>query len=61
MRIAVMAAGAVGGYFGARMATAGHDVIFIARGANLQMIKTKGLRVESVLGGHSPTKSGCHR
>ncbi len=50
MRIAVMAAGAVGGYFGARMATAGHDVFFIARGANLQTIKTKGLKVESVLG-----------
>ena len=33
MRIAVMAAGAVGGYFGGRMAAAGHDVAFIARGA----------------------------
>ena len=32
MRIAVMAAGAVGGYFGGRMAAAGHDVVFIARG-----------------------------
>jgi hypothetical protein len=34
MRIAVMAAGAVGGYFGARMAAAGHDVTFVARGAH---------------------------
>jgi 2-dehydropantoate 2-reductase len=50
MRIAVMAAGAVGGYFGARLAAAGHDVFFIARGANLEAIKTNGLRVESVLG-----------
>jgi 2-dehydropantoate 2-reductase len=50
MRIAVMAAGAVGGYFGARMAAAGHDVFFIARGANLEAIKTQGLRVESPLG-----------
>lgn len=50
MRIAVMAAGAVGGYFGARMAAAGHDVYFVARGANLEAIKSKGLRVESLLG-----------
>jgi ketopantoate reductase len=32
MRVAVMAAGAVGGYFGGRVAAAGHDVAFIARG-----------------------------
>jgi 2-dehydropantoate 2-reductase len=50
LRIAVMAAGALGGYFGARMAAAGHDVSFIARGANLEAIRTNGLRVESVLG-----------
>src|SRR5262249_409381 len=34
LRVAVMAAGAVGGYFGGRMAAAGHDVAFIARGAH---------------------------
>ena len=50
MRIAVMAAGALGGYFGARMAAAGHDVFFIARGANLEAIRTNGLKVESVHG-----------
>ena len=50
MRIAAMAAGAVGGYFGARMADAGHDVFFIARGANLAAIKANGLRIESVHG-----------
>lgn len=50
MRIAVMAAGAVGGYFGARMAAAGHDVFFIARGAHLEAIKKDGLRIESVHG-----------
>ncbi|HEX3441563.1 MAG TPA: 2-dehydropantoate 2-reductase [Pseudolabrys sp.] len=50
MRIAVMAAGAVGGYFGARMAAAGHDVFFIARGANLEAIKKNGLSIESVHG-----------
>jgi len=45
-----MAAGAVGGYFGARLAAAGHDVSFIARGAHLSAIQTRGLRVESPLG-----------
>ena len=47
MRIAAMAAGAVGGYFGARLAAAGHDVFFIARGANLAAIKANGLKLES--------------
>ena len=50
MRIAVMATGAVGGYFGARLAAAGHDVHFVARGTNLDAIRTTGLKVESVLG-----------
>ena len=50
MRIAVMATGAVGGYFGARMAAAGHDVFFVARGANLEAIRSKGLRLDSVHG-----------
>lgn len=50
MRIAVMAAGAVGGYFGARMAAAGHDVAFIARGAHRDAIRANGLFVESPLG-----------
>lgn len=50
MRVAVMATGAVGGYFGARLGAAGHDVNFVARGANLDAIRTKGLKVQSVLG-----------
>ncbi len=50
MRIAAMAAGAVGGYFGARMADAGHDVFFIARGPHLAAIKKNGLKIESVHG-----------
>ncbi len=50
MRIAAMAAGAVGGYFGARLAAAGHDVLFIARGANLAALQSNGLRIESVHG-----------
>jgi 2-dehydropantoate 2-reductase len=50
MRIAIMAAGAVGAYFGARMADAGHDVHFIARGAHLDAIRKNGLKVDSALG-----------
>jgi 2-dehydropantoate 2-reductase len=45
-----MAAGAVGGYFGARMAAAGHDVHFIARGAHLDAIRKGGLVIESTAG-----------
>jgi 2-dehydropantoate 2-reductase len=50
MRIAIMAAGAVGGYFGARLAAGGHDVAFIARGTQLEALRTRGLRIESPLG-----------
>jgi 2-dehydropantoate 2-reductase len=45
-----MAAGAVGGYFGARIAAAGHDVAFIARGAHCDAIHQNGLTIESALG-----------
>ena len=45
-----MAAGAVGGYFGARLAAAGHDVAFIARGAHRDALRREGLRIESALG-----------
>ena len=50
MRIAIMAAGAVGGYFGGRMAAAGHDVAFIARGPHRDAIRRDGLKIESALG-----------
>ncbi len=50
MRIAVFGAGAVGGYFGGRLAAAGEDVVFIARGAHLDAIRQNGLFVESPLG-----------
>ena len=50
MRIAVYGSGAVGGYFGARLAAAGHDVTFIARGAHLEEIKKNGLRLSSING-----------
>ncbi len=50
MRIAVIGAGAIGGYFGARLADAGEDVHFVARGETLRVLAERGLRVESPLG-----------
>jgi 2-dehydropantoate 2-reductase len=50
MQIAVMGAGGVGGYFGGRLAQAGHDVSFVARGAHLAAMKARGLTLKSPLG-----------
>jgi len=50
MRIAVFGTGGVGGYFGGRLAQAGEDVVFIARGRHLEAMRRDGLRVESVDG-----------
>lgn len=50
MRIAVFGAGGVGGYFGGRLAQAGEDAVFIARGDHLKAILKHGLRVDSVKG-----------
>jgi 2-dehydropantoate 2-reductase len=50
MRIAIFGTGGVGGYFGGRLAQAGEDVTFIARGAHLRAIREKGLQVDSLDG-----------
>lgn len=50
MRITIMGTGGVGGYFGARLANAGQDVTFVARGAHLAAIRKHGLRIESPRG-----------
>jgi len=50
MRIAIFGTGGVGGYFGGRLAQAGEEVIFIARGEHLKAIHQNGLRVDSILG-----------
>lgn len=50
MRIVVVGAGGVGGYFGTRLAVAGHDVTFVARGRHLAAIQEHGLLVRSPLG-----------
>lgn len=53
MKIAIMGAGGVGGYYGGLLAQAGHEVVFIARGSHLSALREKGLMVKSVLGDFS--------
>jgi 2-dehydropantoate 2-reductase len=50
MRIAIFGTGGVGGYFGGRLAQAGEDVTFIARGEHLGALQKTGLRVDSLNG-----------
>src|SRR6266446_2807809 len=50
MKIAIFGTGGVGGYFGGRLAQAGEDVTFIARGEHLRAIQANGLKVDSLNG-----------
>ncbi|HEX9851110.1 2-dehydropantoate 2-reductase [Candidatus Deferrimicrobium sp.] len=50
MKVAIVGAGGVGGYFGGRLAQAGDDVVFIARGEHLRAMRRKGLQVDSING-----------
>ena len=50
MKISFVGAGGVGGYYGAMLARAGHDISFIARGAHLDAIRQNGLRIVGPLG-----------
>ena len=50
MKIAIIGSGGVGGYFGARLMASGQDVTFVARGAHLEAMQKKGLKVLSALG-----------
>jgi 2-dehydropantoate 2-reductase len=50
VRALVVGAGAVGGYFGACLARAGHDVTFVARGANLDALRASGLLITGAMG-----------
>src|SRR4051812_6311889 len=50
MRIAIVGSGGVGGYFGGRLAAAGSDVTFLARGAHLDAMRARGLRIDSPKG-----------
>jgi 2-dehydropantoate 2-reductase len=50
MKILIFGSGGVGGYYGARLQQAGHEVAFVARGAHAAAMRSKGLRVRSPLG-----------
>ncbi len=50
MKIAIIGTGGVGGYFGAKLVQAGHDVTFVARGNHLKAIQNNGLIIKSILG-----------
>ena len=60
MKIAIYGSGGVGGFFGARLAQAGNDVHFIARGAHLAAMREKGLKVESGAGNVHLPKPNAH-
>ena len=59
MRIAVIGAGGTGGYFGGLLARAGHDVTFVARGAHLDAIRSRGLTVNSRLAGNFTVRAAA--
>ena len=50
MKIAVIGAGAVGGYFGGRLALNGNDVVFLVRGKTFEALRGSPLRVDSIKG-----------
>ena len=49
MKVAVVGAGGVGAFYGGLLARAGHDVHFLARGAQLEALRTRGLHISSLL------------
>jgi 2-dehydropantoate 2-reductase len=59
MRFAILGSGAVGGYFGAKLARAGQDVTFVARGAHLEAIRRSGLEVRSAKLGDFTVRAGA--
>jgi 2-dehydropantoate 2-reductase len=70
MRIAIVGAGAIGGYLGTRLAAAGTEITFIARGANLQAIRGQGMKLiledgsevlaRGVRAYEKPSEAGAH-
>ncbi|MDQ3419616.1 MAG: 2-dehydropantoate 2-reductase [Acidobacteriota bacterium] len=60
MRVAVLGSGAVGGYYGAKLARAGHDVTFIARGAHLQALRERGMEIRSPAVGDFTVRANAH-
>jgi 2-dehydropantoate 2-reductase len=60
LKIAIYGSGGVGGFFGARLANAGNEVHFIARGAHLAAMRKNGLKVESGAGNIHLQKPNVH-
>ncbi|MFT3820060.1 MAG: 2-dehydropantoate 2-reductase [Rubrivivax sp.] len=62
MKIAIMGAGGLGGYFGGRLQASGEELAYIARGAHLQALRRDGLRIRSKLGDlHLPSVRATNR
>lgn len=59
MKIAIIGTGGVGGYFGGKIAKAGYDVTFVARGEHLRTIREKGLKVKSIAGNFTVKKANA--
>ena len=61
LKIAIVGAGAIGGYLGVKLALAGHDVTFVARGENLKAIQAHGMKLELDTGEvlHAQNVRGC--
>ncbi len=57
MKIAIIGTGGVGGYFGGKIANAGYDVTFVARGEHLKAIREKGLKIKSIAGNFNVRKA----
>jgi 2-dehydropantoate 2-reductase len=65
MKFGILGSGAVGGYYGAKLARAGHDVTFVARGAHRDAILARGLEIRSPMLGdftvHAPAEADTRR
>ncbi len=60
MRVVILGAGGVGGYFGGSIARAGHEVRLLARGAHRDAIRSRGLEVRESLSPRPASRpSGC--
>lgn len=59
MRLAIVGAGATGGFLGGRLAAAGADVVLVARGPHLAAMRERGLRIREADGAESVTRVEC--
>lgn len=61
MRVAILGSGAVGGYYGAKLARDGHDVTFVARGPHLEAIRERGLEIRSPMLGDFTVRAAAEQ